>query len=78
MVDTVIAIIRKLQHWSFTALNAEYRAFAGSRSRFPYEQLAEVFDLDLIAIPPAIILPDWFITQEAMWQDECAASLNKV
>ena len=56
--------MRKLQRWNFNSIITEYRSFAGARSRYNNEQFIELFDLDLVTLPPH--LPTWFIEQRAM------------
>lgn len=41
----VTACLRKLLGWNLTAIFAEYRNFAGSKSRMVHEQAVELFDL---------------------------------
>ena len=61
--DIVVAILRRLQNWCFTALVSEYHAYGGSKTRFMPEQQIEIFDLDLICVPPIALLPEWFVEQ---------------
>jgi len=49
---TVIGCFRKLQKWSLTSIFEEYRRYAGSKVRLLNEQFIELFDTDLVNIPP--------------------------
>lgn len=42
----------------------QYRAYAGTKARYVNEQFIELFDLDLVTLPPN--LPDWLIDQQNM------------
>jgi len=55
---TFVGCLRKLQRWNFNAIIVEYRAFAGSKSRYMNEQFIELFDTDLVTLPKS--LPAWF------------------
>lgn len=54
---TVIGCLRKLQRWNLTSIFEEYRRFAGSKVRLLNEQFIELFDTDLVRIPPNY--PSW-------------------
>lgn len=49
-----------VSNWSHT----KYRAYAGTKARYVNEQFIELFDLDLVTLPPN--LPDWLIDQQNM------------
>ncbi|GAA5942191.1 protein-tyrosine phosphatase OCA1 family protein [Sporobolomyces koalae] len=49
---TVMGCLRKLQHWNLTSILEEYRRFAGPKVRVLNEQFIELFDLDLVSVPP--------------------------
>ena len=55
----VIGCLRKLMGWNLNSIVAEYRSFAGNRSRYIIEQFIELFDLDLITLPSMAKLPEW-------------------
>ncbi|OZJ01742.1 hypothetical protein BZG36_05187 [Bifiguratus adelaidae] len=65
---TLVGCLRKLQHWNFSAICNEYRNFAGTKARYINEQFIELFDLDLITLPPN--LPTWYIQQAQLWEQE--------
>ncbi|KAL2918524.1 hypothetical protein HK105_201925 [Polyrhizophydium stewartii] len=67
---TLVGCLRKLQGWNFNAIIAEYRSFAGNKSRYVNEQFIELYDLDLITLPKN--LPQWFIDHQRMLSDEAA------
>jgi tyrosine-protein phosphatase OCA1 len=50
LTGIVVGCLRRLQHWSVTAVVHEYRRFTGNRSAYLDEQAVESFDLDLIAV----------------------------
>eukprot|EP00514_Thraustochytrium_sp_LLF1b_P004656 CAMPEP_0184507442 /NCGR_PEP_ID=MMETSP0198_2-20121128/244_1 /TAXON_ID=1112570 /ORGANISM="Thraustochytrium sp., Strain LLF1b" /LENGTH=165 /DNA_ID=CAMNT_0026897189 /DNA_START=23 /DNA_END=517 /DNA_ORIENTATION=+ len=49
---TVLGCLRKAQRWSLTSVFDEYRRFAGSKVRLANEQFIELFDTDLVDVPP--------------------------
>ncbi|GAA5986190.1 hypothetical protein JCM5350_006535 [Sporobolomyces pararoseus] len=49
---TCVGCLRKLQHWNLTSILEEYRRFAGPKVRVLNEQFIELFDLDLVTVPP--------------------------
>jgi hypothetical protein len=60
--------LRRLQHWNFSSIIVEYRAYAGSKARYVNEQFIELFDVDWITLPGSP--PAWWIEQEQMWHEE--------
>ncbi|KAH8553293.1 tyrosine phosphatase family-domain-containing protein [Umbelopsis sp. PMI_123] len=66
----MIGCFRKLQNWNFSSIVNEYRSFAGTKSRHVNEQFIELFDLDLVTLPPN--LPGWLIDQQRMLAEEQA------
>jgi len=54
----VFGCLRKAQGWALTSILEEYRRFAGSKARLQNEQFIELFDVDLVRIPPSP--PPWF------------------
>ena len=55
----LVGCLRMMQNWSFSAISAEYRSFAGSKGRYQAEQFIEVFDPDLVNLPSE--LPTWYL-----------------
>lgn len=51
----VVGCLRKLQKWNFTGIFDEYRRFVGGGNKVPTmnEQFIELFDTDLVVIPPS-------------------------
>jgi tyrosine-protein phosphatase OCA1 len=49
---TIIGCLRKLQGWSLSSILEEYRRHAGSKFRQLNEQFIELFDTDLVPLPP--------------------------
>ncbi|KAJ2771125.1 hypothetical protein IWQ57_002349, partial [Coemansia nantahalensis] len=45
-----------------------YRSFAGGKGRYTQELFIELFDTDLVTLPAA--LPQWFIDERQMWEQE--------
>ncbi|KAF9539730.1 hypothetical protein EC957_005104 [Mortierella hygrophila] len=67
-IGTFMGCLRRLQHWNFSSIIVEYRAYAGNKARYVNEQFIELFDIDWITLPAS--LPTWWIEQEAMWHEE--------
>ncbi|KAF9207976.1 hypothetical protein BGZ49_010087 [Haplosporangium sp. Z 27] len=67
-IGTFMGCLRRLQHWNFSSIIVEYRAYAGSKARYVNEQFIELFDIDWITLPDC--LPTWWIEQEQMWREE--------
>ncbi|KAI8871202.1 putative tyrosine phosphatase family protein [Ramicandelaber brevisporus] len=55
---TVIGCLRKLQRWNLASILDEYRRYAGPKVRVLNEQFIELFDTDLVRVPPNP--PPWF------------------
>ncbi|KAG5175830.1 protein-tyrosine phosphatase [Tribonema minus] len=49
---TVVACLRKLQRWNLSSIFEEYRHFTKHKVRVQNEQFIELFDTDLVRIPP--------------------------
>lgn len=64
----VVGCLRRLQQWNLTSVVDEYRRYAGSRAKYVTEQFIELFDLDLVSLPPR--LPEWYQEQVQMLQEE--------
>lgn len=64
LVGMLVACLRRLQHWNLNSVVNEYRAFAGSKTRYANEQFIELFDIDLVTIP--VNPPEWFAEQMKM------------
>ena len=60
---TMIGCLRKLQGWNLTSILEEYRRHAGSKFRLLNEQFIELFDCDLVAVPPPERRPPWLLPQ---------------
>ncbi|KAG0233425.1 hypothetical protein BGW41_001483 [Actinomortierella wolfii] len=67
-IGTFMGCLRRLQHWNFSSIIVEYRAYAGNKARYVNEQFIELFDVDWITLPKD--LPEWWTEQEAMWREE--------
>ncbi|KAK3828352.1 MAG: tyrosine phosphatase family-domain-containing protein, partial [Benniella sp.] len=67
-IGTFMGCLRRLQHWNFSSIIVEYRAYAGSKARYVNEQFIELFDVDWITLPESP--PAWWIEQEQMWHEE--------
>lgn len=76
LTGTVVACLRRLQHWSLTSILEEYRSFTGSHPwksqgyRYFNEQFVELFDPDLISLPNEERLPSWFTFQVQMMKQD--------
>ncbi|WFD33356.1 protein-tyrosine-phosphatase [Malassezia cuniculi] len=67
---TLVGCLRKMQGWNFASILVEYRSFAGSRARSANERFIEMFDTDLVTLPPEEYLPDWLLPTEKFYIDE--------
>ena len=56
---TIVGCLRKLQRWNLTSIFEEYRRYAGPKVRVLNEQFIELFDTDLVRLPPPINRPKW-------------------
>ena len=56
---TLLSCLRKLQGWSLTSILEEYRRYAGAKFRQLNEQFIELFDTDLVPLPPH--RPPWLL-----------------
>ncbi|KAJ9079621.1 tyrosine-protein phosphatase required for protection against superoxide stress (By similarity) [Entomophthora muscae] len=56
---TVVGCLRKLQRWNIASIFEEYRRYNGQKARLLNEQFIELFDTDLVHIPPRSTCPDW-------------------
>lgn len=57
---TVIGCVRRLQRWRLSAIFEEYQMYATAKGRLANEQFIELFDTDLVYIPPNA--PSWLPT----------------
>ncbi|CEH14489.1 Predicted protein tyrosine phosphatase [Ceraceosorus bombacis] len=69
----LLGCFRRLQGRNFANICAEYRSIAGSRAKTTSERFIEMFDTDLIALPPPDRLPDWW--NEQLEDDEVDGSV---
>ena len=53
----MIGCLRKLQGWNLTSTLEEYRRHVGPKIRVLNEQFIELFDTDLVMVPPGA--PRW-------------------
>ena len=61
---TMVGCLRKLQGWNLTAILEEYRRHAGPKFRLLNEQFIELFDVDLVAVPPPQRRPPWLLPSQ--------------
>ena len=61
---TLCGCLRKLQGWNLTSILEEYRRYAGPKYRLLNEQFIELFDTDLVFVPPR--RPAWLLGDVAM------------
>lgn len=76
MTGTVVGCLRRLQQWNLTPILEEYRRYAKSKARYANEQFMELFDEDLVTLPEH--LPEWFIDQRRMMEEEEAEFLEQL
>ncbi|ELR11445.1 tyrosine phosphatase [Acanthamoeba castellanii str. Neff] len=75
----VVACLRKLLDYNLTSILQEYRDYALSNTRAINEQFIELFDTDLVTLPPEERLPSWFLDWRRMKgeeEEEAEASIN--
>ena len=72
---TVIACLRKLQHWTMMSILMELRR--SPRAKYAAEQFVELFDLDLVTLPRTAARPAWFNEQEEMWRADVAEAQRR-
>lgn len=65
---TLVGCLRRMQNWCLSSILDEYMSYAGKLHRFVNEQFIELFDVDLVNLPPNI--PSWFRTQKEMLDSE--------
>ncbi|WOO77899.1 Putative tyrosine-protein phosphatase OCA1 [Vanrija pseudolonga] len=57
----VLGCLRVMQGWNFASALSEYRAHSGpTKHRYSDETYIELFDPDLINLPPSHCLPSWW------------------
>lgn len=80
---TLLGCLRKIQGWSLSSILFEYRSFAGSFARSANERFIEVsirlltrqmFDTDLVTMPPVEFIPDWLLPPQQFYVDESERS----
>jgi len=71
---TLVGCLRKLQYWNITSILQEFRSYGNTR--FVNEQFVELFDTDLVTLPQN--LPDWFIQQQQMMEEETEEEIGKI
>jgi protein tyrosine/serine phosphatase len=68
--SALVGCLRRLQGWSFTAIIEEHRRFGDVGSRSAIEHYIEIFDVDVVTIPPTRSLPEWFVQELAAFVEE--------
>lgn len=54
----VVGVLRKLQRWNLVSILEEYRRYAGPKVRVNNEQFIELFQVEVIRVPPPPPLED--------------------
>ena len=67
-VGVLVGCLRRLQQWNLASALDEYRSYASPSPRLFCEQFIELWDIDLLTLPPT--LPSWFERQQAMLDDD--------
>jgi len=79
LTGTLIGCLRRLQQWNLTSILSEYRMFAGIRSRlYMSAQYIELFDTDLVSLPPPTMLPVWLLACQEAVADEANKKMENV
>lgn len=71
---TLLGCLRKIQGWNLSSILFEYRSFAGALARSANERFIEMFDPDLVTMPPIEFLPDWLLPPQQFYVDESERS----
>jgi tyrosine-protein phosphatase SIW14 len=72
----LVGCLRRLQNWSLASILVEYRMYAQqSNTRYVNEVFIELFDVDLVTLPPN--LPTWFVDQRQMMAEEEDEALRR-
>jgi protein tyrosine/serine phosphatase len=72
----VVACLRKLLDYNLTSILQEYRDYALSNTRAINEQFIELFDTDLVTLPPEERMPSWFLDWRRMKREEEEEATN--
>lgn len=67
---TLVGCLRRLQGYNLTSILQEYQGFSGDSARFANEQMIELFDVDLVTLPPPHKLPSWFLDCMQLREEE--------
>ena len=67
---TLVGCLRRLQGYNLTSILEEYQSFSGNSTRFANEQFIELFDVDLVTLPPPDSLPSWFLDCAKLREEE--------
>ena len=68
-VGALVGCLRRLQRWNLASALDEYRSYAAPTPRLFCEQFIELWDCDLLTLPPT--LPAWFERQQALLDEDC-------
>ncbi|WWC88495.1 uncharacterized protein L201_003406 [Kwoniella dendrophila CBS 6074] len=66
----VVGALRMMQGWNFASTLIEYRSHAQSKHRYADEQYIELFDPDLINLPPPHYIPSWWLPYSPKHDDD--------
>ncbi|WWC70878.1 uncharacterized protein I206_104830 [Kwoniella pini CBS 10737] len=66
----LVGALRIMQNWNFASILVEYRSHAGSKHRYADEQYIELFDPDLINLPPPQNRPSWWLPISSVDDDD--------
>ena len=69
-VGALVGCLRRLQMWSLASTFDEYRCFAAPATRLNVETFIEMWDNDLLTLPPKELLPRWFVQQQLLLADD--------
>lgn len=65
----MLGCLRKIQGWTLSSILVEYRSFAGALARSTNERFIEMFDTDLVTLPPTEFVPDWLLPPQQFFVD---------
>ena len=66
----LVGCLRRMQQWALSSIISEYRMFASPKERYVNEQFIELFDTDLVNLPPQPL--HWFTVEQRMLAEDIA------
>jgi hypothetical protein len=70
LIGAVVGCLRRIQRWRIHSILEEYHRFARARRSAMCEQFLEFFDIDLIHVGNASVVPSWLAWQWVVDEEE--------